>query len=61
MDVTEFAEFSAGARLETDVPVIGSAIWTDVSDIGTVLELEVTGFDHVVIIGGGIYVTMSSS
>ena len=61
MDVTEFAEFSAGARLEADVPVIGSAIWTDVSDIGTVLELEVTGFDHVVRIGDGTYVAMSSS
>ena len=59
--MTEFAEFSAGARLETDVPGIDSAIWTDVSDIGTVLEIEVTGFDHVVRIGGGTYVAMSSS
>ena len=58
--MTEVAEFSAGARLVTDVPGIGSAIWTDVSDIGTVLELEVTGFDYVVIIGGRIYVVMSS-
>ena len=59
--MTEVEEFKAGARLETDVPGIGSAIWTDVSDIGTVLELEVTGFDHVVIIASGIYVVMSSS
>ena len=59
--MTEVAEFSAGARLETDVPGIDSAIWTDVSVIGTVLELEVTGFDHVVITGGRIYVVMSSS
>ena len=61
VEVTEVEEFKAGARLETDVPDIGSAIWTDVSDIGTVLEPEVTGFDHVVIIGGRIYVVMSSS
>ena len=59
--MTEVEEFNAGARLETDVPGIDSAIWTDVSDIGTVLELEVTGFDHVVRIGGGIYVAISSS
>ena len=59
--MTEVAEFSAGARLETDVPGIDSAIWTDVSDIGTLLEFEVTGFAHVVRIGGGAYVAMSSS
>ena len=59
--MTEVAEFSAGAQLVTDVPGIDSAIRTDVSDIGAVLELEVTGFDHVVRIGGGIYVAMSSS
>ena len=59
--MTEVAEFSAGARLETDVPGIDSAIWTDVSDIGAIVELEVAGFDHVVRIGGGIYVAMSSS
>ena len=59
--MTEVAECNAGARLVTDVPGIDSAIWTDVSDIGTVLEIEVTGFDHVVIIGGGIYVVMSSN
>ena len=59
--MTEVAEFSAGARLVTDVPGIDSAIWTDVSDIGPVLELEVTGFDHVVRIGDGTYVAMSSS
>ena len=46
--MTEVVEFRAGARLETDVPGIDSAIWTDVSDIGTVLEFEVTGFAHVV-------------
>ena len=61
MDVTKFAEFSAGARLETDVPGIGNAIWTDVSELGTVPEIEVTGFDHVVRIGGDTYVAMSSS
>ena len=59
--MTEVAECNAGARLVTDVPGIDSAIWTDVSDIGAVLELEITGFDHVVRIGGGIYVAMSSS
>ena len=59
--MTEVAEFSAGARLETDIPGIDSAIWTNVSVIGTVIKLEVTGFDHVVRIGGGIYVAMSSS
>ena len=59
--MTEVEEFNTGARLETDVPRIDSAIWTDVSDIGTVLELEVTGFDHVVRIGGGTYVAISSS
>ena len=59
--MTEVAEFRAGARLETDVLGIDSAIWTDVSDIGTVLEIEVTGFDHVVRIGGRTYVAMSSS
>ena len=61
VEVAEVEEFKVGARLETDVPDIDSAIWTDVIDIGTVLELEVTGFDHVVISGGGIYVVMSSS
>ena len=59
--MTEVAECNAGARLVTDVPGIDSAIWTDVSDMGAVLELEVTGFDHVVRIGGEIYVAMSSS
>ena len=59
--MTEVEEFKAGARLETDVPGIDSAIWTDVSDIGTELAHEVTGFDHVVRIGGGTYVAMSSS
>ena len=59
--MTEVAECNAGARLVTDVPGIDSAIWTDVSDIGAVLELEVTVFDHVVRIVGGIYVAMSSS
>ena len=59
--MTEVADCNAGARLVTDVPGIDSAIWADVSDIGAVLELEVTGFDHVVRIGGRIYVAMSSS
>ena len=59
--MTEVAEFSAGALLETGVPGIDSAIWTDVSELGTVPEIEVTGFDHVVRIGGGTYVAMSSS
>ena len=59
--MTEVEECNAGALLETDVPGIDSAIWTDVSDIGTVVEIEVTGFDHVVRIGGGTYVAMSSS
>ena len=59
--MTKVEEFNAGARLETDVPGIEIAIWTDVSDIGTVLEIEVTGFDPVVRIGGGTYVAMSSS
>ena len=61
VEVTEVEEFKAGARLETDVPDIGSAIWIDISDIGTVLELGVTGFVHVVMTGGGMYVVMSSS
>ena len=42
----------------TDVPDIDSAIWTDVRDIGAVLELKVTGFDNVVRIDGGIYVAI---
>ena len=61
VEVTEVEVIKAGARLETDAPDIGSAIWTDVSNIGTVRELEVTGFDHVVITGGRMYVVMSSS
>ena len=38
-----------------------SAIWTDVSDTGTLLAIEVTELDHVVRIGGRTYVAMSSS
>ena len=59
--MTEVVECNADAQLVTDVPGIDSAIWTDVRDIGAVLELEVTGFDHVDRIGGEIYVAMSSS
>ena len=59
--MTEVEEFNAGARLETEVPGMVSAIWTDVSDAGTLLAIEVTGLDHVVRIGGGTYVGMSSS
>ena len=60
-DVADVEEFNAGALLETEVPGMDSAIWTDVSDIGTLLASEVTGLDHVVRIGGGTYVAMSSS
>ena len=59
--MTEVEECNAGALLETDVPGIDSAIWTDVSDTGTLLAIKVTGLDHVVRIGGGTYVAMSSS
>ena len=47
VDVTKVEECNAGALLETDVPGIDSAIWTDVSELGTVPEIEVTGFDHM--------------
>ena len=59
--MTEVDEVNAGALLETEVPGMDSAIWMDVSDTGTLLAIEVTGLDHVVIIGGGTYVAMSSS
>ena len=59
--VLEVEVSKAGARLEADVADNGIAIWTDVSVMGTVLELEVTGFDHVVMTGGKWYVVMSSS
>ena len=49
------------ALLETEVTGMDSAIWTDVRDAGTLLTIEVTGLDHVVSIGGGTYVAMSSS
>ena len=54
-------EVIAGALLETEVPGMNSAIWTDVRDAGTLLAIEVTGLDHVVRIGGGTCVAMSSS
>ena len=54
-------EVNAGALLETEVPDMDSAIWTDVRDAGTLLAIEGTGLDHVVRTGGGTYVAMSSS
>ena len=54
-------EVIAGALLETEVIGMGSAIWTDVRDAGTLLAIEVTRLDHVVRIGGGTYVAMWSS
>ena len=54
-------EVNAGALLVTEVPGMDSAIWTDVRDAGTLLAIEVTGLDHVVRIGGGTYVAMSSN
>ena len=59
--VLEVEVSKAGARLEADVPYDGSTIWTDVSVMGTVLEFEVKGFDHVVMTGGNWYVVMTSS
>ena len=59
--MTEVEEFNAGALLETEIPGMDSAIWTDVSGTGTLLPIEVTGLDHVVRIDGGTYVAMSSS
>ena len=58
--VLEVEVSKAGARLEADVPNNGIAIWTDVRVIGTVLELTVTGFAHVVMTGGSWYIVMSS-
>ena len=58
--VIEVEVSKAGARLEADVPDNGIAIWTDVRFIGTVLELTVTGFAHVVMTGGSWYAVMSS-
>ena len=59
--MTEVEEFNAGALLETEFPGMDSAIWTDVRNAGTLLAIEVTGHVHVVRIGGGTYVAMSSS
>ena len=59
--MTVVDEVNAGALFVTEVPGMDSAIWTDVRDAGTLLAFEVTGLDHVVRIGGGTYVAMSSS
>ena len=65
VDMTEVAVLEvegskAGAWLEANVPDNGIAIWTDVRVIGTLLELTVTGFAHVVMTGGSWYAVMSS-